>query len=207
MMRPSLVKEGLLALVLATAGVAVASAAEPEAPMTITIVPRSNLGVFRDTTLLYLDGRIDPGAPERLSRALNGVGGQIDVWLNSPGGNLFAGMQLGRIIRARGASTHIIDHRTLQPGECYSACSLTFLGGVHRFNDNGGRYGVHRASLGPAPGDVDRGQDFSAAVDGYLREMGIDPRLLELWMRARPDEMYVLSRREAEDLGVVNNGR
>jgi hypothetical protein len=207
MMGRSLVKEGLLALVFATFATAPASAAEREAPMTVTVVPRADSGVFRDTVLVYLDGRIDPGAPERLSRALEGVDGRIAVWLNSPGGNLFAGMQLGRIIRARGASTHIIDHRTLRPGECYSACSLTFLGGVYRFNDNAARYGVHRASLGPAAGDVDRGNHLSAAVASYLREMGADPRLLELWMKARPDEMYVLSRREAEDLGVVNNGR
>lgn len=209
MMRRSLVKEGLLALVFASTSfvIALASAAEREAPMTVTVVPRSDSGVFRDTALVYLDGRIDPGAPERMSRALEGVSGKIAVWLNSAGGNLFAGMQLGRIIRTRGASTYIIDHRTLLPGECYSACSLTFLGGVYRFNDNGARYGVHRASLGPAAGDVDRGQDLSAAVSSYLHEMGVDARLLDLWMKAQPDEMYVLSRREAEDLGVVNNGR
>ena len=37
--------------------------------------------------------------------------------------------------------------------------------------------------------------------------MGVDLRLLALWMKAAPDEMYVLSRREVEDLGVVNDGR
>src|SRR5262249_7826424 len=41
----------------------------------------------------------------------------------------------------------------------------------------------------------------------YMREMGVDARLLELWVKARPDEMYVLSEREARSLGVVNNGR
>ncbi len=116
-------------------------------------------------------------------------------------------MQLGRIIRRHGASTHIIDARTLLPGECYSACSLAFLGGVYRFNDNGARYGVHRASLGPAAEDADRVPDLSAAVGSYIREMGVDVRLLDLWTKARPDQMYVLSRKEAEDLGVVNNGR
>jgi hypothetical protein len=226
-MRRALVKEpvGLLALVVMAVGfvgqpvvagpiadrtapaITQASAAEREAPLTVIVVPRSQSGVFRDTALVYLDGRIDAGAPDRLSRALDGVNGRIAVWLNSPGGNLFAGMQLGRILRKHGASTHIIDHRTLRPGECYSACSLTFLGGVYRFNDNGARYGVHRASLGPGPGDADRGQDLTAAVGSYIREMGVDARLLDLWKKARPDEMYVLSQREAEALGVVNNGR
>jgi hypothetical protein len=177
--------------------------------MAVTVVPRSESGAFRDTTVVYLDGRIDAGAPVRLAQALEGVDGRIAIWLNSPGGNLFAGMQLGRVIRKHSASTHIIDSRTLLPGECYSACSLAFLGGVYRFNDNGARYGVHRASLrgGPKTGDPDLDQDLSSAIRAYVREMGVDERLVDLWLKARPDQMYVLSEREARGLGVVNNGR
>jgi hypothetical protein len=177
--------------------------------MAVTVVPRSESGAFRDTTVVYLDGRIDAGAPARLAQALEGVDGRIAIWLNSPGGNLFAGMQLGRVIRKHGASTHIIDSRTLLPGECYSACSVAFLGGVYRFNDNGARYGVHRTSLrgGQKTGDPDLDQDLSSAIRAYVREMGVDARLVDLWLKARPDEMYVLSEREARVLGVVNNGR
>ena len=188
---------------------ATAAVVERKVPMTVTVVPRSESGVFRDTTLVYVDGRIDAGAPDRLSKALAGIGGKIAVWLNSPGGNLFAGMQLGRIIRKHGASTHIIDYRTLLPGECYSACSLAFLGGVYRYANNGAHYGVHRASLqaGPTAGDRDLGQDLSAAIRSYIREMGVDARLFDLWVKAAPDEMYLLSQQQAKDLGVVNNGR
>jgi hypothetical protein len=208
------IRAGVLALVLASIGLAgrpvlAEPTTEREATMAVTVVPRSESGVFRDTALVYLDGRIDAGAPERLTKALETINGRIAIWLNSPGGNLFAGMQLGRVIRKHGASTHIIDSRTLLPGECYSACSLAFLGGVYRFNDNGARYGVHRASLrgGPRTGDPDLDQDLSSAIRAYIREMGVDVRLLDLWVKARPDEMYVLSEREARNLGVVNNGR
>jgi hypothetical protein len=183
--------------------------AEDEVPMTVAVAPRSQSRVFRGAALVYLDGKIDDGAPDRLSRALEGIDGKIEVWLNSPGGNLFAGMQLGRIMRKHGAWTHIIDSRTLLPGECYSACALAFLGGVHRFNDNGARYGVHRASLrvGSSAGDVDLGQHLASAIAGYIREMGVDARLLDLWAKAGPQEMYVLSWQEAERLRVVDNGR
>jgi hypothetical protein len=188
---------------------ATAAIAERKVPMTVTVVPRSESGVFRDTTLVYLDGRIDATAPSRLSKALDGIDGKSAVWLNSPGGNLFAGMQLGRIIRKHGASTHIVNYRTLLPGECYSACSLAFLGGVYRFANNGARYGVHRASLqaGPTAGDRDLGLDLSAAIRSYIREMGVDARLFDLWVKAAPDQMYLLSQQQARDLGVVNNGR
>jgi hypothetical protein len=176
--------------------------------MTVEVVPRSTSGVFRDATLVYLDGQIDPDAPARLSRALEGVDGRILAWLNSSGGNLFAGMQLGRVLRARGAWTYIINSRTLLPGECYSACGLAFLGGVRRFSDDGARYGVHRASLeaGPTGGARDLAPDLSAAIGSYIREMGVDARLLDLWKKAGPDEMYLLSRQEAEALRVVNRG-
>jgi len=187
--------------------VTVAEAAETTAPMTVRVAPRSV--AFGDTALVYLDGPIDAGTPARLSTALTGISGKVTIWLNSPGGNLFAGMQLGRVIRGHGASTHIIDSRTLLPGECYSACALAFLGGVHRFIDHGARYGVHRASLpGVRPtGERDLGQDLSAAIGSYMGEMAIDPRLLDLWEKAAPDEMYVLSPQETRNLRVVEDGR
>jgi hypothetical protein len=199
----------LVCLSVGPVGQRVAAAPIAESPMTVTLVTRSESGVFRGTTLVYLDGRIDAGAPDRLSTALEGVKGTIAIWLNSPGGNLFAGMKLGRIIRQHGAETHIIDSRTLLPGECYSACAVAFLGGVYRFNRNGARYGVHRASLrvGSTTGDRDLGQHLTAAIGSYVREMGVDARLLDLWVRAGPDEMYVLSPEQAKDLDVVNNGR
>jgi ATP-dependent protease ClpP protease subunit len=183
--------------------------AEDNAPMTVTVVPRSRAGAFSDRTLVYLDGRIDADTPERLSKALGTVEGKVAIWLNSPGGNLFAGMQLGRVIRKREASTHIINSRTLLPGECYSACSLAFLGGVDRFSDNGARYGVHRASFegGTTSGQRDLAPELSAAIQSYIREMGVDARLFDLWVKAGPDEMYVLSQQQARALGVVNVGR
>ena len=183
------------------------SATDRADPMTVTVLlPRAKSDATR--ALVYLDGRIDADAPRRLSEALEGVDGKIAVWLNSPGGNLFAGMELGRIIRAHGASTHIIDYRTLRPGQCYSACAMTFLGGVYRFIDDGARYGVHRASLLVGPtGEKDLGQHLSSAIGSYIREMGVDPRLLDLCLKATRNEMYVLSLQEAKMLEVTNNGR
>jgi hypothetical protein len=176
--------------------------------MTVRVASRGGAGGFGGTALVYLDGRIDVGAPDRLAKALGGIKGQIAIWLNSPGGNLFAGMQLGRVIREHGAWTYIVNARTLLPGECYSACTMAFLGGVHRFSDRGARYGVHRASLrvDGTSGQRDLGADLSAAVGSYMHEMGVDARLLDLWMNAAPHEMYVLSQRELRELGVVNDG-
>lgn len=165
-------------------------------------------------TYIYLDGEIDAAAPQRLSQALSKVQrGAIFISFNSPGGNLFAGMELGRIIRKYGASTDIAMRGSKefqdQPGVCFSACSLAYLGGSFRYAHKGSAYGVHRVSSasGPKVTDLDVGQILSATIVSYLREMGADPGLFDLMVKAGADNIYLLSAQEAKDLHVVNNGR
>ncbi|PBB94119.1 hypothetical protein CK215_01285 [Mesorhizobium sp. WSM3864] len=83
------------------------------------------------------------------------------------------------MIRAAGLDT--LQLRQLQ---CASACSLAFLGGVHRVAEPGS-IGVHRPSLKPADGmsneDAEaRFQFGTAAIISYVVEMGADPKLMEL---------------------------
>jgi hypothetical protein len=63
------------------------------------------------------------------------------IGFDSPGGNIDAGMRLGRTIRSLGLSTMQI-RATL----CASACSLAFLGGVQRLAEPGS-IGVHKSSF------------------------------------------------------------
>lgn len=62
------------------------------------------------------------------------------VYLNSPGGDLFAGMVLGAMLHDRGL-TAVVNVGS----ECESACALALLGGSRRlvFGDNE-RFGFHR---------------------------------------------------------------
>ncbi len=74
----------------------------------------------------------------------------VDIHLNSPGGNLFAGVQLGVMFRDLGMSTvvsrsriekkyensqgHLLDGKFNGDGAiCASACSFAFAGGVERY--------------------------------------------------------------------------
>src|SRR5438046_1718365 len=58
--------------------------------------------------VVYLDGVIDHDAVKRLENEINtrDIKG-ASVYLNSPGGNLLAGMGLGRLFRKFGFSTHV----------------------------------------------------------------------------------------------------
>src|SRR6266498_4713043 len=98
----------------------------------ITLVP-PGLEVMMGYTgwNIYLDGVIDAASPKRLEEELDRQHVKAgDVFLNSPGGNLQAGIELGRIIRKRGFNTHVSkrgDSKKVAAGFCYSACALAFL--------------------------------------------------------------------------------
>jgi hypothetical protein len=179
------------------------------APITVTVLPRSQVEARMGLPIqVYLDGEIDPDAPKRLTQALGSVNGKFSILLNSRGGNMFAGMELGRVIRKRGAWTKIAVRNTRTggadlPGECYSACSLAFLGGRYRHIAEGSVYGVHRASLSTDT-NVDLSSHLSEAVKSYMLGMGADPRLYDWWRKAGSRDMYLLSKREAKALRVVN---
>lgn len=161
---------------------------------------------------LYLSGVIGESDHIRVQRELERIpGNHFRVFLNSTGGNLFAGLELGRLFRSRGAWTsvgkeHNGDFPEIPlPGKCYSACTFAFLGGGYRFD--GGDIGVHRAwkeSINST--DFAHGQMITSQVAAFIRDMGVDIRLQELSMNKGRDEIYILSKSEKEELHVVNNG-
>ena len=62
------------------------------------------------------------------------------VVFDSNGGNLAAGIGIGRAIRLQEYSTSVSDN-----GTCASACALAWLGGVQRFLPSSARVGFHLA--------------------------------------------------------------
>ena len=79
------------------------------------------------------------------------------VILHSPGGAADIGMEMGRLMRARSLDTRVgqrpqerarqlvngVEPFSADPGECDSACTLAFLGGLRRTVPPGSRYGIH----------------------------------------------------------------
>ena len=170
-----------------------------------------------DQWKMYLNGIIDRDAVKRVAsefhRIPNENEGPVDVYLNSPGGDYLAGIELGRLLRSKAAWTHVGKRAKGGgqpiPGECYSACAMTFLGGFYRFGTTGSRYGVHRTWRDGSPNDsdFDVGQVVSAATSTYIREMGVDGALLDFIVQAGKSEVYLLSDDEQRRLRVVNEGR
>lgn len=177
--------------------------------MGIYVKPQDQLDILSGAPIeVMLTGRIDPDAPRRLQQTLRPFQGKsIIVNLHSPGGSLIAGIQIGRIIRAAGAFTNI-GRGDAKPGECYSSCAFAFLGGTFRYMSKGSVYGVHQASTSaPEMDSLALGQVISASIASYIKDMGVDPALLGLNVKAGPDEIYILNSKELTDLRVVYYGK
>ena len=101
---------------------------------------------------------------------------QLRVWLNSPGGDVMAAMEIGRIIRSVDGVTDIPLNK-----RCYSSCALIFIAGVKRFNY--GELGLHRpyfASASLSREQIEKQAPIMRdAVKTYVEEMGITDSFFE----------------------------
>ncbi len=121
--------------------------------------------VYGDQPAIFADGDFTAETPAAF-RAFLARSGQPTrdrtVYFNSLGGDLSAGMEVGRIVRRMELNTgvarnsrdptqaNLIDldfNSRVYPGHCVSACSLAFLGGVKREVRPGSIYAVHQVSM------------------------------------------------------------
>ncbi|MBB6307972.1 hypothetical protein [Xanthobacter tagetidis] len=168
------------------------------------------------------EGTIEHDTPEKFLQFLKddeGFEGKF-VYFNSPGGNLAAGLKLGRIIRQRKFNTAVGSSREDQPGSserrttparCASACGFAFLGGVVRVA-KANEIGLHQFYMSFAQErpdakvfsaiDASNDQILTGLLLEYTTGMGVDARYVRIAAATRPNEMHYLSEREVNDLRV-----
>jgi hypothetical protein len=117
------------------------------------------------------------------------------VFLNSPGGDLKAGMEIGKTIWINEFMTVVED------GMCTSACALAWLAGRPRAATANAEIGFHAPTRADDP---DRRADSvgSAFVGGYLAELGFKAGAIAFMTEPGPDEMNWLTSAEARGLGI-----
>jgi hypothetical protein len=209
---------GAILLAAATlAHVQSASADEPSDVLQIVAVPPPKpTNILGTAWSIWISGVIDRDAPTRFAKLIadNRIGLGF-VYLNSPGGSVYAAMELGRLIRQHQFTTTVAkpgNWREVRPGwgklyeaepaQCASACALTFLGGTFRDVPEKSLYGVHRFYASALSADA--AQVTSADVIQYIHEMGIDVGLFSEMAQAGKDEIRLLSRTRMVTLGVIN---
>ena len=159
---------------------------------------------------ILLDGYIDALAANRLVALVAHEGiTEADVYFNSPGGSLVAGMEIGRLLRQRGYDTHVgkrtADVHELVGGVCYSACPFAYAGGVRRYLEFDSVLGIHRAeNRVPLPDGSLFEKLVSQQATEYLLSMGVSPELFAIMSQVPHDEIRALTREETRRLMLVN---
>lgn len=145
---------------------------------------------------IFLDGDIDDYAQLDFRRARRDYPSARLLVLNSDGGFIADALAIADEAFADGFSTLI-------PGwaGCYSACAYIFFAGVNRVAI--GDLGVHQfSSDDPSPIDAQRSV---ADILDILGPFDIPDEVISAMLRTPPDDMYVFSNREIDNL-AINRG-
>jgi hypothetical protein len=114
------------------------------------------------------------------------------VWMVSDGGDVDAGMDLGRLLRELGVYTSVAES-----DRCLSSCVFAFMGGERR--SVAGRLGIHRPYFPYTQDSPDRKLRFrhlQKLLKSYVEELDFPASLYEAVMLAPPETMKMLSSAE-----------
>jgi hypothetical protein len=118
------------------------------------------------------------------------------VIFHSPGGNLVAGIEIGKAIRLKGFLTLVPDSNL-----CASACALAWLGGRVRLMSQTGRIGFH-AAYSKEKGRPSVSSAGNAIVGAYLNQLGLSTPAIVYITSAPPEEVTWLSFGDARRVGI-----
>lgn len=116
------------------------------------------------------------------------------VLLESPGGDLTPGIEIGKVIRLKGFTTLV---RKGKP--CESACALAWLAGVPAMMEADGLVGFHAVWEDDDEGSIS--SVGNAMVGAYVNALGLPDAVVEYVTDAKPDDMKYLSFSDAADIG------
>jgi ATP-dependent protease ClpP protease subunit len=126
----------------------------------------------------------------------------VDV--DSQGGELFATLEIGRIMRAEGASISV------GPGAaCISACVFLLMGAIERTISGDARVGIHRPSLrAPQEGGPRQASEdaivaaMSEQLVLYAQQMNVPRTIIDALMLVPPDRVELLRASELPTYGI-----
>jgi len=147
----------------------------------------------RRVALVVVKGTLEYGDNERfglltadLPRAL--------VILESEGGDVYAGIGIGRLIRAKGFATIVPEG-----GRCASAYAIAWLAGVPTLMAEHSLIGFHSAFDGR---DNSTSGPGNAVVGAYYSELGLSDSAIHFLTVAKPGDMTWLTYADATALGL-----
>ena len=162
-----------------------------------------NFGKFGNGILLT--GEISEGDAARFQNKINSLSSnRIQfIALNSPGGDVYDALEIGRAVRQANLETIIPDFAS-----CFSACPLIFASGVARYKSANSYIGVHQQYYEddadfPVYLAVEDIQKSQAQAFKHLKKMGVKTDIIEHILNTPPEEIYILNNRELKEFNLV----
>jgi hypothetical protein len=118
------------------------------------------------------------------------------VILESPGGDLQAGLNIGREISARAYATLVKSGAV-----CASACALAWLAGDWRYMAPGARIGFHAAYAKEGNALIEKGA-ANALIGAYLNTLKLPDDAIKYITKAAPTDVEWLSVNAAMHAGI-----
>lgn len=161
-----------------------------------TIVP----GHSDEQKGIFIKGVIEYGDDEEFFK-LAEQAERASVILESPGGNVLAGLGIGAEIAIRGFTTLVVD------GEgCFSICAVIWASGVRRYMTPNATIGVHAAyriqnftdgtSLPVETGAA------NADIGAFLNELGLSREAIRYFTTASPNDFKFITPDVAQTLSI-----
>ena len=145
--------------------------------------------------LIIMNGPMELG-DEAVFRQFAASTNKATVVLNSQGGSVVAGLEIGRAIRLKGFSTAVAAD-TL----CASACALAWLAGTRRFGGATSHIGFHAAYV-LNNGAASESGVANALVGAYLNQLGLSEGAVVFVTSAPPEGIEWLTPEKAGEVGI-----
>lgn len=161
----------------------------PSRAATISVTPLAG----SDVSVITVEGDLAVNDYEVFRQKAAAITKAI-VAFQSDGGNLLAGLQIGKFIRLKNFAT-LVPEKSL----CASACAIAWLGGTQRYMGATAHIGFHAAYL------KNTGQESGAAnalVGSYLNQIGLSESAIFYVTQAPPTSMTLLTLADAKRFGI-----
>jgi ATP-dependent protease ClpP protease subunit len=159
--------------------------------------------VRQEADVYWITGEITNSDVSRVRTVAQNAGPATRMFfkLDSPGGDIHAAIELGRIIRKTRATCVVPDG-----AQCSSACVLVLAGAVDRLV--WGRVGIHRPySTYVGKRDVKNAEaeyrKTASAVGGFLKDMNLPQTLFEAMVRVPSEQIRSLTNEELVSFGLA----
>jgi hypothetical protein len=171
--------------------VAIVGPAAPSYAADISAIPGTNGG----PAIILVRGDLAIGDDKAFANVALAHSSAI-VALNSNGGLLLPGLEIGKAIRLKGFTTVVPEGF-----QCASACALAWLAGTPRFLSPNGRVGFHAAYL-ESDGRQMPTSTGNALVGAYLNQLNLPTSAVIFVTSAPPEDMRWLSLDDAQRNGI-----